>query len=191
MKILLVEDNKTERKGIEVFLNSCGYDVVTASDGKEAFELLSIEKMDLIITDIQMPEMNGLELLELLGSNNIQIPTVVITAYATVENAVKAMQEGAEDFLTKPINLNELKLKINKIIRKLNLLDENKNLKYKLEQILNLEIVSISKKMSEVKKHIEKIASDPDVPVLLREGANRAYHEGLGSMMGMAAMQSY
>ena len=167
MNILLVEDDRTERLGIKTFLDSCKYNVFTASNGKEALEIIANKSIDLITTDIQMPVMDGIELLEKTKEINSKVPVIVITAFATVENAVKAMQKGAEDFLTKPVNLAELKLKIEKVIDRLRILNENENLKSKLDQVLYPDIITTSPKMYTILQTINKVVNDPNVTVMI------------------------
>jgi len=166
-KILLVEDNIIERTGIETFLISNGFNVILAADGEEALRILDINEINLVITDLQMPKMNGLELLHFINQRKIKIPAIVITAYDTIENAVKAMKEGAEDFLTKPINLAELKIKIDKITKQLKLIDENIKLKKELEQILYPEIIASTAEMEKVNLLVKKIAQDVNVSVMI------------------------
>ena len=145
MKVLLVDDDQSIRKGIETFLISENYDVTCCVNGKEAFELCQKEVYDLIVSDMMMPEMNGLDLFINLKNNSINTPFVLITAYASVEDAVKAMKLGAEDYLSKPLNLEELKLKIEKIKSKEKLIEENKKLRDKLKEIDFPDLIGESK----------------------------------------------
>jgi DNA-binding NtrC family response regulator len=114
-----------------------------------------------------MQEMSGLELFINLKNSLIDTPFILITAYASVEDAVTAMKLGAEDYLTKPLNLEELKLKIDKIQSKRNLVEENKRLKDKIREMDFPDLIGESKIMNEIKNKILKVAADPDVSVMI------------------------
>ncbi len=183
MKILLVEDDATTRKGIRVFLDREGHKVVEAENGKLALQSLRQERPDLIISDVMMPEMNGLELLRALGEEGIRVPVIMVTAYASVQDAVQAVKNGAEDYLTKPLNLEELKIRIGKIESKMELLAENRRLIERLKSLEFPEMVGVSKAMREVQELINRVAADPDVSVMItgesgtgKELAARAIH---------------
>ncbi|NOX19511.1 MAG: sigma-54-dependent Fis family transcriptional regulator [Chlorobi bacterium] len=183
MKILLADDDATIRSGIETFLKSQNHKIVPVSNGKEALELTEKEKFDLIISDVQMPLLDGIELLKTLREKDGTIPVIIITAFASIENAVKAMKIGANDYLTKPLNLEELKIKIEKIKSEIELKKENSELKEKLRRIEFPEIIGESKAIKEVKKIITKVASNDTIPVMLygksgtgKELAARAIH---------------
>jgi two-component system, NtrC family, response regulator PilR len=167
MRILLVDDEQSIRKGIEIYLISENHLVTSCENGLEAYELCKKEIFDLIISDMMMPKLNGLEFLKILIENKIAIPFILITAYATIEDAVTAMKLGAEDYLTKPLNLEELKLKIDKIINKKILLEENKKLKDRLNKIEFPDLIGESKVMQELKNRIVKLAADPDITVMI------------------------
>ena len=167
MRILLVDDEQSIRRGIETFLKSENNIVKSYDNAKEAFEICKKEVFDLIISDMMMPELTGLEFLNKLIENKITTPFILITAYATVEDAVKAMKLGAEDYLTKPLNLEELKLKIDKIKNKKILIEENRKLKEKLNKIEFPDIIGESKVMHVLKNRIIKVASDPDITVMI------------------------
>ncbi len=167
MKILLADDDAAIRKGIEVFLTNMNHSVSSVPDGKEALEVSEKEDFDLIISDVQMPEVNGLELLNALRQKGKDTPMIIITAFATVEDAVKAMKLGANDYLTKPLHLEELQLKIGKIEDELKLKRENAELKERLRRIDFPEMVGVSEAITEVKKMIAKIAQRDDVPVMI------------------------
>ncbi len=167
MKILVVDDETILRKGITTFLQSQGYAIDEASNGKEALEKINKYKIDLVISDVQMPELNGIELLKKLRDKKIFIPFIVITAFAKIEDAVLCMKLGADDYLTKPINLEELKIKIGKIIKQSNLEKENIELKRKLDEVNMPAIVGESKAINDVKNMIRKVAADSDISVMI------------------------
>lgn len=108
-RVLVVDDDLDMQVALEASLEDAGYSVVIAENGLKAVEHLNNkEAFDIIITDQQMPEMNGLELLRYLQSNSIDIPTIMITAYGTISQAVDAMQAGATDFIPKPFSVEDL-----------------------------------------------------------------------------------
>jgi len=183
MKIILAEDDSSIRRGIELFLNNQGHNVHSADNGCKAFELIQKIKPDIIISDIQMPGITGLELLAKIKDAHIEIPIIIITSFATVKNAVTALKQGAADFLTKPLDLEELKMKLEKIAGHLKLLDENRLLKTKLNQYENPDLIGESRPMQQVQEMINRVAADSDIPVVIygesgtgKELAARAIH---------------
>ena len=129
MKILVVDDDKNLNSGISVFLNTNNIGNVSAFDGEDGYNKIKGEKFDLILSDLQMPNMNGIELLKKVKEKYPELPVMMMTAFASIENAVEAMKIGAEDYLTKPINLKELLIKIKKIEKSIGLKRENEELK--------------------------------------------------------------
>ncbi len=167
MRILVIDDDESLNRGICSFLNSKSFKTDTASNGKEGTKLLQKNSYDLILSDLQMPEMDGLELLDYLIKNKITIPIIIMTAFASVENAVEAMKKGAEDYLTKPINLNELSIKIEKVIKSQTLVRENENLKKKINLYELPEIIGESDSIKEMKELLKRISSDSNIPVYI------------------------
>ncbi len=167
MKILIVDDDRILRKGIATFLKNEGNETDEVSNGKEALEKINVEKYDLIISDVQMPEMNGIDLLKEIKLRKHPIPFIIITAFAKIEDAVMCMKIGANDYLTKPINLEELKIKILKITEQQRLEKENYELKQKLEEIKMPSIIGESKSVMKMKELIRKVSADPDVSVMI------------------------
>jgi len=116
--ILIVEDNQSMREGLLTSLQKEGYTVQAAIDGQEAWELFNHAEYHLVITDLRMPRLDGLELFRRINRSSYKTDVILITAYATVEVAVAAMKEGAEDFITKPFALAELRLKVSQAFEK-------------------------------------------------------------------------
>ncbi len=128
-KILVADDEKNIREGIATYLEDEGYFVFTASDGEEALETIENENLDVIISDLRMPQISGEKLLKIVKEKNLGIPFIILTAHGTVDSAVDAMREGAYDFLTKPLDLERLLLIIKRSLnKKENNDDENPNL---------------------------------------------------------------
>ena len=114
--ILIIDDEQSQREILSGFLSKSGYKVYTAESGVQGLKIIKEKIIDVILSDFKMPEMTGLEILEEVSIINPQISFVIITAYGTVENAVKAMRLGASDYISKPVNLDELELLLDRII---------------------------------------------------------------------------
>ena len=117
-RVLIVEDNDTARKQIQVFLETDpNLTVDTAANGGDALKALAERPYSVIITDLKMPRVDGLQLLEEVQKRRLPADVIITTGFGTVEQAVQAMRLGAVDFLTKPINLEHLKLVIQRALR--------------------------------------------------------------------------
>jgi DNA-binding NtrC family response regulator len=134
IKILLVDDDNSLRDMLSIVLKKEGYDVVSLENAMLALKILKKRSFDLIISDIKMPGISGIKLLSKIKSINNEIPIIMITAYASTNDAVEAMKLGAEDYITKPFNLDELKIIINKALYKKNIERENVELRLKLSK---------------------------------------------------------
>jgi two-component system NtrC family response regulator/two-component system response regulator HydG len=158
--ILVVDDEKNTREALSKILREDGYDVVAAADGYQAMDVITRDTPDLILADLKMPGMDGIELLSRARLKGFDIPFVLMTAYGTVETAVKAMQKGAEDYLTKPVNMEELEIQIKKILFKSRLLQETKDLREQLRDKYKFEnIIGNSPQMQSIFKTVEQIAA--------------------------------
>lgn len=150
-KILIVEDNEYVLESIKLLLSKEGYDVATASDGLAAIELFKNGQYDLVIADIKMPQMDGMELLQRLKSESPDISVIIMTAFGSIKNAVEAMKMGASDYITKPISSEEIKLVIQKVFEKQDLVTEVKTLREELEGRYKLDnIIGKNQKMQEI-----------------------------------------
>ena len=118
-KIIVVEDNDTMRLGIVDSLKSEGYSVVAFENGVDALKNFNSEQASLAIIDLKMEPLNGIEVLNQIKDINPETEVIMISAYGTIDDAVKAMQLGAVDFLTKPFSPGELRLKVKKIWEKI------------------------------------------------------------------------
>lgn len=159
--ILLVEDESNARKGLTQFLQELDYDVITATNGKEALELFASENPDLVISDIRMPEMDGVTLMEKIKTEKPSAKVILLTAYGSVEDAVKAMKKGAFYYLTKPVNLEELEFLVKKAFSSHQLEEENRELRQELfnEKYYQGQLIAVSEKMKELLKTVDKIAA--------------------------------
>ncbi|MEK6224416.1 MAG: sigma-54 dependent transcriptional regulator [Thermodesulfobacteriales bacterium] len=157
--VLLVDDDKSFRRVIEYQLVEEGYEVITADNGSIGLDILNNKKIDLVITDIRMPEMNGLELLKRLKEISYDVIVIVVTAYGSIESAVEAMQLGANDYITKPVDKNELLLKVEKALKFKDLLIENKTLRELLSGSFNFEnMIGKSSALKEVYEIVSQVA---------------------------------
>jgi two-component system response regulator HydG len=130
--ILIVDDEPLIRSSLGELLTISGYTVSTASNGKEALGLLKDYTADIVITDMKMPEMDGIQLLKKIRAGYPETPVIVISGYGTIENAVEAMKEGAYDYVTKPIVDSEIKIVIDRLMKQRELQEENVKLKEQL-----------------------------------------------------------
>ena len=117
-KILIADDDHIEKESLATILQREGYETITAGDGKEAWEKIQQSPPDLVLTDLKMPYLNGLELLSEIKAKYPEIEVVIITGYATVESAINAMKVGAIDYISKPFNVEEVKIIIKKTLEK-------------------------------------------------------------------------
>ncbi len=116
MKVLIVDDEEMAIKMLEHQMIANGYEVISCTDGREAVELIKNENPGLVISDIMMPFMSGLELLEVIKSENKKTPVILISALDDVEVIQTAIGMGADDFVIKPVNMDELALRITKVL---------------------------------------------------------------------------
>ncbi|MEK7822165.1 MAG: sigma-54 dependent transcriptional regulator, partial [Planctomycetota bacterium] len=174
--ILIADDEKGARFGMKKALEKDGYSILEASSGKEALELIRNRLPDLVFLDINMPEMNGLEVLEKTRGMECPPMVVVITAYGSERTAVEAMKKGAYDYIAKPFDIEELRLIARNALEKLALQDENRRLRSRLESLSTLdglgEMVGQSTVMRELFTKIEKVASTEVTVLLLGESGS-------------------
>jgi two-component system, NtrC family, response regulator PilR len=132
-RILIVDDEPTILNLLNKILIGQGYDAVPASNGEKALELLESGSFDLMVSDINMTPVNGMELLRKAAEKWPDMGVIMLTAYGTVSTAVEAMKEGAFDYITKPFKLDELVLTVQRALEYHNAVSENKDLKARLE----------------------------------------------------------
>ena len=167
-KILVIDDEKQIRRVIELQLSKAGHEIISCANGKEGLDKLADCDFDLIITDLRMPKVTGIELLKELRDRKSKTPVIVTTAFGSVETAVEAMKLGAVDYLSKPLQLVELSLRVEGIFSKVQLIEENKRLKKELVGKFQMgKIVGKSTAMQRVVKQLRPLANDGNISILL------------------------
>ncbi|MBN1269915.1 MAG: sigma-54-dependent Fis family transcriptional regulator [Kiritimatiellae bacterium] len=166
-RILLVDDEPSILSVLSTLLRAEGHEVVPALGGEKAQEVIRAEEFDLMISDIRMSPIDGMEILKLARKERPQMAAIMITAYGSVETAVEAMKQGAFDYVTKPFKVDELLITVQRALEYNNALVENVNLKAQLESRYRFEnIVAESPAMRKVCEMIERVAPT-DATVLI------------------------
>jgi len=168
-QILIVDDEKNILEAFK-FLLQDKYKVLTSDSGKEALKIIDEIEVDIVLLDIMMPDMDGLEVLEKIKEKDPSIEVVMITATKTVTTAVKAMKLGAVDYLVKPVDNDDILLSIERIVKKRTLEKENIILRSEISSIYNISnMIGVSAEMQEVFKTIEKVSGSNSTVLLCGE----------------------
>lgn len=166
-KMLIIDDEPLMRITLQDSLVGEGYEVVAAETGRKGVDLLRKNQWDIIITDLKLPDLEGIEILKEAKSLNPSTEVILITAYGSIDSAVSAMKEGASDYLTKPFSMDELLLIIKRLLRMKQLEEENIQLRKKVEERFGLEgLVGKSSQMQGIYELIETV-SQTDTTVLI------------------------
>src|SRR3954470_22961257 len=172
-KILIADDESAITAGLSAILSDEGYDIEVVADGQKALERLGEDRFGVVLADLKMPRVDGLSLLRELQQKGIPTECIIITGQATVDSAVQAMQQGAYDYIEKPLNaekLNRLKALIPKAIEKFNVQQKNRELTSKLEGLTHYgELTGESESMREVYQVIDAVASSTASVLILGE----------------------
>ncbi len=159
-RILVVDDERSMQEFLEILLRKEGYDVATAGDVPGALVALDSDDFDLVISDIQMPDRSGLDLLRSLRQAQPDVVVIMITAFATTETALAAMKEGAYDYITKPFKVDEIKLVVKKALEKKLLAAENARLRHELRsERQQRPLVGNSPRMQQLYEMIGRVAA--------------------------------
>jgi two-component system response regulator PilR (NtrC family) len=174
-KILVIDDEESMCNFMEIMLAKEGYSVETTVSAKNAINLLKDENYDLVIADLNMPEMTGIEVLKEVRSFKAEQDLIVVTAFASVDTAIEAMKEGAVDYITKPFKVDEIKLVIEKSINRKKLQRENVSLKKQLQGANSFDnFIGNSESIVKLKKLVRRISqTDSTVLVLGESGTGK------------------
>jgi len=170
VQILIVEDDRKMRLALREIMTNEGYVVDTVETGEAALGRADGNGYDLVITDLKLPGIDGMDVLRAIRKSRPETSVVIITAYATVDTAVEAMREGAEDYISKPFNLDEIRLIVRKVLEKKALLDDNRLLRSQLRKKYSYDnVVGNSEAMIEVYKTIDKVKDSKATVLILGE----------------------
>jgi DNA-binding NtrC family response regulator len=164
--ILIAEDEEKMRRILEVNLRD-QFRVIHAKDGEEALRLFKENEISLLLTDMRMPSKDGLSLLHDVKRLRPEVPVILVTAYGTIESAIRAMKEGATDYLLKPIKIEEVERVIQRALFQADLMDENRKLREEIKSLYGMDtIISKHPKMTEIMGMVQQIA-DSKATVLI------------------------
>ncbi|MGD0264227.1 MAG: sigma-54 dependent transcriptional regulator [Candidatus Methylomirabilota bacterium] len=170
VKILVIDDDESLRRVLEYNLAQEGYAVLTASSGEQGLDLLKKERADLVVTDVRMPGMDGLQVLEGVRKVDPNVQVIILTAFGTIEMAVEAMKAGAFHYISKPFNRDELKLTIKKALQLKELERENVTLREELKERSGLDaIIAESPPMAQVLELVIRVAPTETTVLILGE----------------------
>jgi two-component system, NtrC family, response regulator PilR len=161
-RVLVVDDEESIREFLEIMLRKEGYEVTCAEDGQKALETIKKKSIDLVISDLQMPNMTGIELLRNVKDQYPEMLFMMITAFGTTETAVEAMKLGAYDYITKPFKIDEVRINIANALRSKNLEVENRTLKKELSKEYSFQnLVGNSETMHRIYELIKRVSQTP------------------------------
>ena len=158
-KLLIIEDEKNLRRSLAITLQMDGHDVVEKCDGEKGIEYLKTNSVDLVITDLRLPGIDGIGVLQQAKLINRDIEIIVMTAFGTIENAVKAMQMGAFDYVSKPFREDEFRVKVQRALEKTELQHKVRNLEKIVQQHVGFQnIITVSPVMKRILSQVQSIA---------------------------------
>ncbi len=167
-KIIVIDDEESMCKFMQIMLKKEGYEVTSTQSSKDALEKIKNSNFDLVIADLMMPELNGLELLSKVKSIDRDLSFIVMTAYASVDTAIEALKKGAFDYIAKPFKVDELKITIKKSLEQKRITRENLDLKKQLKKEFSFDnFIGNSPEILEMKRLAEKVAQT-DSTVLIQ-----------------------
>lgn len=157
-KILVIDDQAPIRKTLREILEYENFEIDEAEDGQKGLDLVAKDSYDLILCDIKMPKVDGLEFLEKTMQSNPDIPIIMISGHGNIETAVEAIKKGAYDFIAKPIDLNRLLVTVRNAMEKKSLVVETRQLKKKVNKFKTHDIIGESEPIKKIKELIERVA---------------------------------
>jgi Nif-specific regulatory protein len=166
-KILLIDDSADMLTHLSEYLKNEGYDVEASTEGEKALSMIERKSYDIILTDLMMPNPDGMEVLKYVTQHSRESICIILTGYGTIKNAVEAVKLGAFDYLTKPVKMDEILITLRRALEFRDLKRENQNLKNQLKKKYKFEnIIGDSDKMHQIFETIEKVA-DTDSTILI------------------------
>ena len=189
-KILIVDDERAIRRALREILEFESFEVDEAEDGAAGLAMLESNEYDIIFSDIKMPKMDGMELLEEAQKRNIDCPIIMISGHGNIETAVDAIKKGAFDFIEKPLDLNRILVTVRNAKEKSNLVETTKTLKKTVQRLKGSSIIGETPEITQIKEMIAKVAPS-DARVLITGGNGtgkelvaRALHENSNRKSG-------
>jgi two-component system response regulator HydG len=172
-RIMIVDDDSAHRLSLKANLEEAGFETVEAGTGEEALELAESQKLDLILLDLRMPGMGGLEVLQHLFESGLPAPVIIMTAYGSIDSAVTALKMGAEDYLTKPLDTDELLLKIEKVLKIRDLEEINTRREKELAEKFDFSsLIGRSREMLTLKETLALVAPSEATALILGESGS-------------------
>ncbi len=172
-RILIVDDEKRQRDILQMILESEGYETTAAANGRHALQAVANEAFDVVLTDLKMPDLTGIDVLQELMKSQPSSCVILMTAHGSIDTAVEAMRKGAFDYLTKPLEKDELLMVLRRALERTQLVRENKMLHQQLQDRFQLRnIVGSHGAMEEVARIVHKVA--PSNSSSARSRADRA-----------------
>jgi two-component system response regulator AtoC len=169
-RVLVVDDEEKMRRALQILLGKLGLQAVAAEHGEAALAALASEQIDLVLTDVRLPGMSGIDLLERIRENDASIPVVVLTAYGTIQDAVRAMRLGAFDYLLKPFELDALEAIVRKALELRQVRAENRYLRERLDGAGGeRQMLALSPAMRQVLERVEQVAATPTTVLITGE----------------------
>ena len=166
-RILIVDDEQSMRQMVAIALRQEGYDVVIAEDGEVASRELQANKVDVVVSDIKMPGLNGIDLLRFARENSPATEVILMTAYTSTESAIEALRLGAYDYISKPFEIDDLKATVGRALERAELRSQNKSLRRQLSTRHKVgELIGRSPGMLRVFDLIQRLA-DSEITVLI------------------------
>ncbi len=165
-KLLIIEDEKITRRSLTDILTTEGYDVTAAEDGEEGLKLFFSERPDIVITDLRLPKLSGIDILTRVMETDPSAKVILITAFASVETAIQSLKIGAYDYLTKPFSPEKLISILRNITQLNSVMNENAELKSRIDSLENKSIIGVSQSMKRLVQTIHQISHN-DSTVLI------------------------
>ena len=166
--VLIVDDEKNIREGLKRALAN-SYNIFLAEDGNEALKTLKENNIDIVITDLKMPNIDGNSLMKIIVKDDPSIPVIILTGHGTIENAVSSIHEGAYDFITKPFDLEHLNLILERALTQRELVIKNRYLQSQIKRLGDIRVIGQSEKITKIYNIVKQVASTKASVLILGE----------------------